>query len=71
VTLGKPKPKKGKKIIVMATVPGAGTLSAGVASDPALATAAKGKPLRPVTETLAVTTRQEVRLVLMRAARFS
>ena len=64
VALGKPKGKKRKKIIVAATVPGAGTLSAGVASDPALATAAKGKPLRPVTETVTVTTRQTVRLVL-------
>ena len=64
VTLGKPKAKKGKKIIATATVPGAGTLSAGVPSDPAVATAAKGRPLRPVTQTLTATTRQQVRLVL-------
>jgi hypothetical protein len=63
VTLGKPKGKKGK-IIVTATVPGAGTLRVGVASDPALATAARGKALRPVTRTLTATTRQKARLVL-------
>lgn len=47
------------------TVPGAGTLSAGSASDPALATAAKStRQLKRVTKTLTSTTTQQVTLTL-------
>jgi hypothetical protein len=62
--LGKPKAKKGK-VKVTATVPGAGTLSAGSASDRALATAAKsGRQLKRVTKTLTSTNKQRVTLTL-------
>lgn len=62
--LGKPKAKKGK-VNITATVPGAGTLSAGSASDRALATAAKSRrQLKRVTKTLTSTTKQRVTLTL-------
>ena len=62
--LGKPKDKKGK-LKVTATVPGAGTLGAGSASDRALATAAKSRrQLKRVTKTLTSTTKQRVTLTL-------
>jgi hypothetical protein len=65
VALGKAK-VKGTKVKVTATVPGAGTLGAGSASDPALASqAAKSKPpLKGVTQTLTGTTTQNVVLTL-------
>ena len=62
--LGKPKGKKGK-VKVTATVPGAGTLSAGSASDQALAKAAKSRrQLKRVTRNLTSTTKQKVTLTL-------
>jgi hypothetical protein len=64
LTLGTPKRKKGK-LKVTATVPGAGTLSAGSASDPALAAAARSsRQLKRVTRTLTSTTTQQVTLTL-------
>ncbi|MGZ5376093.1 MAG: hypothetical protein ACXWEF_06550 [Solirubrobacterales bacterium] len=65
VTIDKLKQKGGKpKVKVTATVPGAGTLKAGSASDPALASAAAKTSLRPVTQTLISTTKQKVVLTL-------
>ena len=65
VTLGKIKAKR-TKVKVTATVPGPGTLSAGSANDPTLATAAaKTKPLlKAVTETLSSNSMQQVALTL-------
>lgn len=64
LTLGKAKGKNGK-VKVTATVPGAGTLSAGSASDRALATTAKSRrQLKRVTKTLTSTTRHQVTLTL-------
>jgi hypothetical protein len=51
------------KVNVTATVPGAGTLSAGSPSDPILAAAA-AKSLKPVTTTVTATTKQQVVLTL-------
>jgi hypothetical protein len=64
LALGKPK-GKGGRVRLAATVPGAGTLSAGSASDPALATAARSKrPVKHVTMTLTSTTKQKITLAL-------
>jgi hypothetical protein len=52
------------KVQVTATVPGAGTLSAGSPSDPALATSAAKKSLKSVTRTLTGTSKQQVVLTL-------
>jgi hypothetical protein len=56
--------KKKPKVKVIATVPGAGTVQAGSASDPALASASAKKSLKPVTETLTSTTYQQALLTL-------
>ncbi len=65
VTLDKLKQKGTKpKVKVKLTVPGAGTLKAGSASDPALASAAAKTSLKPVTRTLTSTTQQQVALTL-------
>jgi hypothetical protein len=64
LTLGKVKQKGTKpKVKVTATVPGAGTLSAGSPNDPVLAAAA-AKSLKPVTQTLTSTRSQTVNLTL-------
>lgn len=64
VALNKVKQKGMKpKVNLTVTVPGAGTLSAGSPSDPALATAA-AKSLKPVTRTLTSTAKQTLVLTL-------
>lgn len=64
VALNKVKQKAMKpKVKVTVTVPGAGTLSAGSPSDPALATAA-AKSLKPVTRTLTSTAKERLVLTL-------
>ena len=64
VALNKVKQKGMKpKVKLTVTVPGAGTLSAGSPSDPALATAA-AKSLKPVTRTLTSTAKQTLVLTL-------
>jgi hypothetical protein len=55
---------KKQKVKVTATVPGAGTVQAGSASDPALASASAKRSLKPVTETLTSTTYQQAVLTL-------
>jgi hypothetical protein len=64
LTLGKLKQKGDTKVKVTATVPGAGTLEVGSASDPALASAAAKKSLKAVTRTLTATSRQQLKLTL-------
>jgi hypothetical protein len=65
VTIDKLKQKGDSKLKVSATIPGAGSLKVGSASDPALASAAaKKKSLRAVTKTLTATTKQQVKLTL-------
>ena len=65
VTVNKLKQKGTKpKVKVKVTVPGAGTLEAGSASDPMLASSATKTSLKPVTETLTSTTKQHVVLIL-------
>ena len=65
VTVSKLKQKGTKpKVKVKVTVPGAGTLEAGSASDPMLASSATKTSLKPVTETLTSTTKQHVVLIL-------
>jgi hypothetical protein len=64
VAIGKIKQKGDKKVKVTATVPGAGTLRVGSATDPALASAAATTSLRAVTRTLTATSKQEVVLTL-------
>jgi hypothetical protein len=65
VTVNKLKQKGTKpKVKVKVTVPGAGTLEAGSASDPMLASAAAATSLKPVTETLTSTTKQHIVLIL-------
>ena len=56
--------KKKPKVTVIATVPGAGTVQAGSASDPTLASASAKKSLKPATETLTSTTYQQAVLTL-------
>ena len=64
VTLGKAK-QKGTKVKLGVTVPGQGTLKAGSANDPALARAAKRKPLlKAFTQTFGSITKQQVTLTL-------
>jgi hypothetical protein len=64
LTLGKVKQKGTKpKLKVTATVPGAGTLSAGSPNDPVLAATA-AKNLKPVTQTLTSTRSHTVTLTL-------
>jgi hypothetical protein len=64
VTIGKPK-QKGTKVKLPLTVPGPGTVRAGSANDPALATAAKAKPLlKAVSKSFTANTRQQATLVL-------
>ena len=55
---------KKPKVNVTVTVPGAGTVQAGSASDPALASASAKKSLKPATETLTSTTYQQAVLTL-------
>lgn len=55
---------KKPKVKVTATVPGAGTVQAGSASDPALASASAKRSLKPVTETLTSTLYQQAVLTL-------
>lgn len=65
VTVNKLKQKGTKpKVKVKATVPGAGTLEAGSASDPMLASSTTKTSLKPVAETLTSTTKQHVVLIL-------
>jgi hypothetical protein len=65
LTLDKLKQKgKKPKVKVTVTAPGAGTIEAGSASDPALANVAARKSLKPVTETLTATERQKLVLTL-------
>jgi hypothetical protein len=64
LSLDKPRQKGGKpKVKLTATVPGAGTLTAGSPTDPALAAAA-AKGYKSVTRTLTSTARQKVVLTL-------
>jgi hypothetical protein len=65
ITLGKVK-QKGTKVKVTATVPGAGTLKAGSASNPGLASqaATSKSSLKTVTKTLTSTSPQQVVLTL-------
>jgi hypothetical protein len=64
VTINKLKQKGETKVKATATVPGAGTLTVGSASDPALASAAAKKGLKAVTHTLTATTKGTVTLTL-------
>ena len=65
VTIDKLKQKGDSKLKVTATVPGAGSLDVGSASDPVLASAAgTKKSLKAVTKTLTATTKQQVKLTL-------
>jgi len=64
VTIDKLKQKGDTKVKVTATVPGAGTLKVGSASDPALASAAAKKSLKAVTTSLTATTKQQLKLTL-------
>jgi hypothetical protein len=64
VTIDKLKQNGDTKVKVTATVPGAGSLEVGSPSDPALASAAKKKSLKAVTNTLTATTKQQVKLTL-------
>jgi hypothetical protein len=63
VTINKLRLKGETRVKVTATVPGAGTLEVGSASDPALASKA-ARSLKAVTRTLRSTSRQRVRLRL-------
>jgi hypothetical protein len=64
VEIDKLKQKGEKKVKVTATVPGAGTLTVGSASDPSLASAAKKKTLKAVTQTITSTQTEQVVLTL-------
>jgi hypothetical protein len=64
VTIDKLRQKGDTKVTATATVPGAGTLKLGSASDPALASAAATKSLKAVTKTLTATTKQQLKLTL-------
>jgi hypothetical protein len=63
--LAKPK-AKGTKVKLTVTVPGAGTLKVGSASDSTLVSAAKKKrsPLKPITQVLTSTSKQTLSLTL-------
>jgi hypothetical protein len=63
VTIGKLKQKGDTRVKVTVTVPGAGTVVVGSASDPALASAA-ARTLKAVTETLSSTSKQQLSLKL-------
>jgi hypothetical protein len=58
------KQKGNKKVKVTVTVPGAGTLAVGSASDPALASAEKAQTVKAVTQTLTSTRSQQVTLAV-------
>ena len=64
VTIDKLKQKGDTKVKATVTVPGAGTLEVGSASDPALASAAARKSLEAVTRTLIATTKKQLKLTL-------
>jgi hypothetical protein len=52
-------------VMLTATVPGTGTLKAGSSNDATVASAAKAKPLlKPVSQTLSSTTKQDIPLTL-------
>jgi hypothetical protein len=64
VEIDKVKPKSSKKVKATLTVPGAGTLKVGSASDRSLAAAAAKKTVRAVSQTLTSTRIQQVALTL-------
>jgi hypothetical protein len=64
VTIDGLKQKGDTKVRVTATVPGAGALKVGAASDPALASAAAKKTLKPKSLNLTAITKQQLTLKL-------
>jgi hypothetical protein len=64
VTIDKLKQKGDTKVKAAVTVPGAGSLKVGSASDPALASAAAKKTVKAVTTTLTSTSKQQLKLTL-------